>query len=123
MTQSETQSQELEQIKIYELDPFAREDFSKNVGIFTFSLLAQNTLNQFAWSMLSKLELLLPQKYIQLGNAKAVASIPSVLAFTIPDTLPAVTVNGWIISWTNEALANFSKIMQDIKQIKNLPYE
>ena len=78
-----TQSQELEQIEMYELDPFAK-------------------------------------KYIQLGNAKTTATIP--LVFTIPDTLPPVTVNGWTISWSNEALANFSKILKEIKQIKNLPY-
>ena len=78
-----TQSQELEEIKMYELDPFAK-------------------------------------KYIQLGNAKTTATIP--LVFTIPDTLPPVTVNGWTISWSNEALANFSKILKEIKQIKNLPY-
>lgn len=115
-----TQSQELEQIKMYELDPFAREDFSKKVGIFTFSLLAQNSFHRFAWLISAKLEVLLPQKYIQFGNAKTTATIP--LVFTIPDTLPPVTVNGWTISWSNEALANFSKILKEIKQIKNLPY-
>lgn len=117
-----TQSQELEQSKMYELDPFAREDFSKQVGIFTLSLLAQNSFHRFAWLISAKLEVLLPQKYIQLGNAKAVASIPSVLAFAIPVNLPPVKVDGLTISWTNEALANFSKILQDIKQLKNLPY-
>ncbi|PSB05770.1 hypothetical protein C7B62_24480 [Pleurocapsa sp. CCALA 161] len=115
-----TQSQELEQIKMYELDPFAREDFSKKVGIFTLSLLAQNNFHRFAWLRSAKLEVLLPKKYIQLGNAKTTATIPFV--FTIPDTLPPVTVNGWTISWSNEALANFSKILKEIKQIKNLPY-
>ena len=120
MTQYASQSQELEQIKMYEPDPFTREYFSKKVGIFTLSLLAQNNFHRFVWLMLAKLEVLLPKKYIQLGNAKTTATMP--LVFTIPDTLPPVTVNGWIISWTNEALANFSKILQDIKQIKNLPY-
>lgn len=113
-----TQSQELEQIKMYELDPFAREDFSKKVGIFTLSLLAQNNFYQFAWLISAKLEVLLPQKYIQLGNAKTTATIP--LVFTIPDTLPPVTVNGWTISWSNEALASFSKILKEIKANKKI---
>ena len=120
MTQPTAQSQELEQIKMYEPDPFAREDFSKNVGIFTLSLLAQNNFHRFAWLISAKLEVLLPKKYIQLGNAKTTATIP--LVFTIPNDLPPVTVKGWTISWTNEALANFSKILKEIKQIKNLPY-
>ncbi|MGK7955963.1 MAG: RNaseH domain-containing protein [Crocosphaera sp.] len=115
-----TKSQELEQIKMYELDPFAREDLSKKVGIISLTLLIQNSLNKFALLMLSKLEVLLPQKYIQLGKAKTTATIP--LVFTVPNDLPPVKVNGWTISWTNEALANFSKILEDIKQIKNLPY-
>ncbi|MGB7521996.1 MAG: DUF3962 domain-containing protein, partial [Spirulinaceae cyanobacterium] len=80
MTKSTDQSQELEQIKMYEQ----------------------------------------AQKYIQLGNAKTTATIP--LVFTIPNDLPPVTVNGWTISWTNEALANFSKILEDTKRVKNLPY-
>ena len=120
MTQPTAQSQELEQIKMYEPDPFAREDFSKNVGIFTLSLLAQNNFHRFAWLISAKLEVLLPKKYIQLGNAKTTATIP--LVFTIPNDLPPITVNGWTISWSNEALANFSKILKEIKQIKNLPY-
>ncbi|EAZ93900.1 RNaseH domain-containing protein [Crocosphaera chwakensis] len=120
MTKSTDKHQELEPIKMYELNPFAREDFSKKVGRFTLILLTQNHLNKFAFLMLRKLEVLLPQKYIQLGDAKTTATIP--LVFTVPNDLSPVTVDGWTISWTSEALANFSKILEDIKQIKNLPY-
>jgi hypothetical protein len=58
--------------------------------------------------------------YVSLGKAKTLEIIP--LAFTIADDLPPVTVDGFTLSWTKEALANFSKILQDIKKIKNLPY-
>ena len=44
------------------------------------------------------------------------------LAFTIPDDLPPVNVEGFTISWTKEALAHFSQIYSELPTIKNLPY-
>jgi hypothetical protein len=58
--------------------------------------------------------------YISLGDARTLETIP--LVFTIPENLPPVKVNGFILSWTNEALANFSQVHEDLKKIKNLPY-
>jgi len=58
--------------------------------------------------------------YISLGKALTLETIP--LVFTIPENLPPVKVNGFILSWTNEALANFSQVHEDLKKIKNLPY-
>ena len=60
------------------------------------------------------------KKYISLGNAKTIDTIP--LAFTIPDNLSPVVVDGFTLAWTKKALANFSKVHEDVKQIKNLPY-
>lgn len=57
--------------------------------------------------------------YTQL-QLQSLGKVP--LAFTIPNNLPPVIVNGFTISWTKEALANFSKVYEDIKEIKNLPY-
>ena len=105
---------------MYSLDPLAREYFSKQVGIFMFSLFAQNHLTQFALLISKKLELLLPIKYVPIGKAKNVETI--LLAFTIHKDLPPVKVEGFTLAWTKDALANFSKVDEDIKKIKNLPY-
>lgn len=105
---------------MYSLEPLAREYFSKQIGIFMFSLFAQNHLTQFALLISKRLELLLPIKYIPTGKAETVETIP--LAFTISNELSPVVVNGFTLCWTKEALANFSQILKDITKIKNLPY-
>lgn len=59
--------------------------------------------------------------YIKLGNPKSLQEIP--LAFTIPDHIKPVTVNGFTLSWTQEALATFNQILQKShSKVKNLPY-
>ena len=105
---------------MYELELSTREYFSRQVGVFIFYLFIQNKFNQFAFLILEKLKLLLPIKYISLGKAKNVETI--LLAFTIPNNLPPVKVEGFTLYWTKDALANFSKVHEDLKKIKNLPY-
>jgi hypothetical protein len=57
------------------------------------------------------------QLYHVLGKAKSERIVP--LAFTVPDDLPPVVVEGFTIYWTKEALAAFAQIPKDVK---NLPY-
>lgn len=72
-------------------------------------------------SKLYSLALLIFQRYyIALGKAKTVDKIP--LAFTIADNLDPVIVDGFTLSWTKEALANFAQVHDEVKKIKNLPY-
>ena len=58
--------------------------------------------------------------YIALGKSKTINTVP--LAFTIADNLDPVSVDGFTLSWTKEALANFAQIYDEVKKIKNLPY-
>ncbi len=53
-------------------------------------------------------------------QTKPLGKVP--LVFTIPDNLPPVEVNGFIICWTTNALAQFNLINKELKNIKNLPY-
>lgn len=115
-----TKSHELNEIKMYDLDLLTKEYFIRQVGVFIFYLFIQNKLNQFAFLILQKLKMLLPIKYISIGKAKNVETI--LLAFTIPKDLPPVKVEGFTLYWTKDALANFSKVHEDLKKIKNLPY-
>lgn len=72
-------------------------------------------------SKLYSLALLIFQRYyVALGKAKTEKTIP--LAFTVGDNLEPVEVDGFTLSWTKEALANFSQIQNEIENIKNLPY-
>ena len=92
--------------------PTNLEDIQESINIFIFILLIQDRLYKLAVPPL--------KKYIALGDAKTIDTIP--LAFTIPDKLSPVVVNGLTLAWTKEALANFSQVHEDVKQIKNLPY-
>lgn len=55
--------------------------------------------------------------YIPIGKAKSKRLVP--LAFTIPDNIKPVVINGYIISWTKTAIELFSKIKP---KKKKLPY-
>ncbi|MBC6481425.1 MAG: DUF3962 domain-containing protein [Hormoscilla sp. GM7CHS1pb] len=57
-------------------------------------------------------ETTLPAKtlYIPLGNPKGIAVMP--LAFTVPDDLPPVTVEGFTLAWTKTALLNLAEIQK-----------
>ncbi|MEA5472434.1 pPIWI_RE module domain-containing protein, partial [Spirulina sp. 06S082] len=57
------------------------------------------------------------QKYVKLGDAKSKRRVP--LAFTIPNDIEPVTIDGFIIYWTKDAIEVFSKIKP---KKKNLPY-
>ena len=93
--------------------PTNLENILKEIkNIIVFAYLIQHKLH--------KLALLPLKKYIALGDAKTIDTIP--LAFTIPDKLSPVVVKGLTLAWTKEALANFSQVHEDVKQIKNLPY-
>lgn len=98
--------------KVQEIMPTNLEDTQELTNILVFILLIQDKLY--------KLAILPLKKYIALGNAKTIETIP--LAFTIPDNLQPVVVDGFTLAWTKEALANFSQVHEDVKQIKNLPY-
>ncbi|KAB8318305.1 DUF3893 domain-containing protein [Tolypothrix campylonemoides VB511288] len=63
--------------------------------------------------------------YIPLGKPKSVKRFP--LAFTIPDDLPTVLVEGYTLAWTKVALGNLAAIQKGNrtdgqKNVKNLPY-
>lgn len=62
--------------------------------------------------------------YIPLGKPKSIKQIP--LAFTVPDNLPPVTVEGFTIAWTKAALRELSAIQKATckgdSASKNLPY-
>lgn len=85
---------------------------SKIVSILIFTLLIKNRLYKLALPPI--------KKYILLGKAEIVATVP--LAFTIPDDLKPVTVRGFALTWTKEALANLSQVHSNVSKIKNLPY-
>ncbi|KST64034.1 pPIWI_RE module domain-containing protein [Mastigocoleus testarum] len=57
--------------------------------------------------------------YAQIQR-KPLGTIP--LVFTIPQSLAPVEIKGSTICWTKEALAEFSLMNSEIKNIKNLPY-
>ena len=92
--------------------PTNLKDLQESTNILIFVLLTQDKLYKLAVPPLIK--------YISLGDAKTIDTIP--LAFTIPDKLSPVVVSGFTLAWTKEALANFSQVHEDVKQIKNLPY-
>ncbi|ALF54751.1 hypothetical protein ACX27_21020 [Nostoc piscinale CENA21] len=57
--------------------------------------------------------------YIQPGASKSIAKFP--LAFTVPDKLTPIIVEGCTITWTKPALQCFGEIQQGAK-VKNIPY-
>ncbi|MBD2200264.1 MULTISPECIES: RNaseH domain-containing protein [Calothrix] len=57
--------------------------------------------------------------YIQPGQIKSIAKFP--LAFTVPDKLPPIIVEGCTLTWTKPALQCFGEIQQ-AANVKNLPY-
>lgn len=62
--------------------------------------------------------------YVSLGRERA-RLVP--LAFTMPDDVKPVPVNGLKIAWKNEARATFAKMQRDIHSnnsafVKNMPY-
>jgi hypothetical protein len=57
--------------------------------------------------------------YIQPGAIKSIAKFP--LAFTVPDKLAPIIVEGCTLTWTKAALQCFSEIQQGAN-VKNLPY-
>ncbi|WP_448265918.1 pPIWI_RE module domain-containing protein [Nostoc sp. DSM 114159] len=57
--------------------------------------------------------------YIQQGAIKPIAKFP--LAFSVPDKLPPIIVEGCNLTWTKAALGCFSEIQQGAI-VKNLPY-
>lgn len=63
--------------------------------------------------------------YIPLGKPKSIKLVP--LAFTIPDDLPPIMVEGYTLAWTKVALDNLAAIQKGNrtdgeKNVKNLPY-
>ncbi|MGB3508597.1 MAG: RNaseH domain-containing protein [Microcoleaceae cyanobacterium] len=63
--------------------------------------------------------------YIPVGNPKSIEEIT--LAFTVPDDLPPVIVEGFTLAWQKVALGILEDIQkatrtQDKSQLKNLPY-
>lgn len=81
----------------------------------------QSDLNQ---DMVDETALSSPLLYVSLGRERA-RLVP--LAFTMPDDVPPIPVNGLKIAWTNEALATFAKMQRDIGSnnsafVKNMPY-
>ncbi|MBC6432908.1 DUF3893 domain-containing protein [Nostoc sp. HG1] len=57
--------------------------------------------------------------YIQQGNPKLIKQFP--LAFTVPDNLPPVIVEGFTLTWTKAAMLDFADIQKGTN-VKNLPY-
>ncbi|MBG1258007.1 pPIWI_RE module domain-containing protein [Nostoc commune] len=57
--------------------------------------------------------------YIQQGNPKLIKQFP--LAFTVPDDLRPIIVEGSTLTWTKAGLLCFADILQGTK-VKNLPY-
>ena len=108
-----TKPHELNATKVQKIMSINIEDIYEEItDIIIFVFLTQEKLYKLAVPPL--------KKYIALGDAKTIDTIP--LAFTIPDKLSPVVVNGLTLAWTKEALANFSQVHEDVKQIKNLPY-
>ncbi|WP_319420839.1 RNaseH domain-containing protein [Pleurocapsa sp. FMAR1] len=61
--------------------------------------------------------------YVKLGTESKNKDKKRVtLAFTIPDDLQPVIIEGFALTWTKEALANLAQIHSDVSKIKNLPY-
>lgn len=59
--------------------------------------------------------------YVPLGRPKSVGRFP--LAFTVPDNLPPVLVEGFTLAWTKAALATLAEIQKTTRSdVKNLPY-
>lgn len=54
--------------------------------------------------------LVLENFYIQQGNPKLIKQFP--LAFTVPDNLPPVIVEGFTLTWTKAALLDFANIQK-----------
>lgn len=88
------------------------KNISEIAKIIVFTLLIKKKLFKLALPPI--------KKYVALGNAKTIDTIP--LAFTIVDNLDPVQVDGFTLSWTKEALANFAQLHDEVKKIKNLPY-
>ncbi|UKP00552.1 pPIWI_RE module domain-containing protein [Nostoc sp. UHCC 0870] len=57
--------------------------------------------------------------YIQPGAIKPIAKFP--LAFTVPDKLPPIIVEGCTLTWTKPALQCFGEIQKGAN-VKNVPY-
>ncbi|HEY9799512.1 MAG TPA: RNaseH domain-containing protein [Leptolyngbyaceae cyanobacterium] len=57
--------------------------------------------------------------YIQQGAIKPIAKFP--LAFSVPDKLPPIIVEGCTLTWTKAALRCFGEIQQGAN-VKNIPY-
>ncbi|MBD2531698.1 DUF3962 domain-containing protein [Nostoc flagelliforme FACHB-838] len=57
--------------------------------------------------------------YIQPGAIKPIAKYP--LAFTVPDKLPPIIVEGYTLTWTKAGLQCFDEIQKGAN-VKNLPY-
>ena len=57
--------------------------------------------------------------YIQQGAIKPIAKFP--LAFTVPDKLSPIIVEGYTLTWTKAGLQCFAEIQQGAN-VKNLPY-
>ncbi|OYD92654.1 hypothetical protein CDG76_24450 [Nostoc sp. 'Peltigera membranacea cyanobiont' 210A] len=57
--------------------------------------------------------------YIQQGQIKPIKQFP--LAFTVPDKLPPIIVEGLKLSWTKASLLSFTEIQKGAN-VKNLPY-
>ena len=62
--------------------------------------------------------------YVPVGRER-LRLVP--LAFTMPDDVQPIPVNGLKIAWTNEAVATFTKMQRDIHSsnsafVKNMPY-
>ncbi|MDJ0536878.1 MAG: RNaseH domain-containing protein [Xenococcaceae cyanobacterium MO_207.B15] len=107
-----TTSQELNVTQVEHFKPNSMNNISEPINIILSALLIQDKLYKLALPPI--------KKYILLGQAKTLETIT--LAFTVPDNLSPVTVNGFTLSWTKEALANLSQVHEDVKEIKNLPY-
>lgn len=109
-----TKTHELNATKIQEIMSINLEGFYEKItNIIIFVFLTKEKLYKLAVPPL--------KKYISWrSEAKDNEIIP--LAFTIPDNLKPVVVDGFTLAWTKEALANFSQVHEDVKQIKNLPY-
>ncbi|KAA0578210.1 RNaseH domain-containing protein [Azospirillum sp. Sh1] len=63
--------------------------------------------------------------YVALGSARRTRLVP--LAFTIPDAIAPVSVAGFAVSWTAEALAAFRALREDVRDsgpdfARTLPY-
>jgi RNaseH domain of pPIWI_RE/pPIWI_RE module N-terminal domain/MID domain of pPIWI_RE len=67
-----------------------------------------------------------PQElYVTLGKARGVRVLP--LAFSVPDNLPPVVVDGFAVAWRREAVAAFRDMRGAVRAydpsfVKNLPY-